>query len=276
MTNYFPLISTKELARIIDNENIIIFDASNGKGSKEHFDKEHISGAIHIDLETELSAIEKDPKNGGRHPLPHPNDFAETLSLKGLKPNDHVVIYDDNNGGIAAARFWWMLKSYGHVNVQVLNGGFTAAKKNGIPMDSERIKSIKSDYPISNWNLPTIDMNEVKIASENVNSLIIDVRNPERYGGISEPIDKKAGHIPSAINIYYFNNMAEDGLFKSSEELVEMYQRTLLNKEEVILHCGSGVTACHTILALNIAGFPFPKLYVGSWSEWSRREDENQ
>ena len=273
MTDYSPLISTKELAKIIENENVFIFDASNGKDSKKRYENEHLRGAIHMDLETELAAIEKDPKNGGRHPLPHPKDFAETLSIKGLRPNNHVIIYDDNNGGIAAARLWWMLKAFGHAKVQVLNGGYSAAKKNGVPIDAEKVITEKSDYPLSNWNLPTIDINGVKIASKNVNSLIIDVRKPERYGGITEPIDKKAGHIPSAINIYYFDNMAEDGLFKSSEELSEIYQDKLMNKEEVILHCGSGVTACHTILALNSAGFPFPKLYVGSWSEWSRRED---
>jgi len=272
MTNYSPLISTEELAKIIGNENVLIFDASNGKDSGERYEKEHIHGAIHVDLETELSSIEKDPKNGGRHPLPQPIDFAKTLSLKGLKSANHVIIYDDNNGGIAAARFWWMLKAFGHSKVQVLNGGLSSAKKNGIPTDTERVHTVKSNYPISNWSLPTIDVNDVKRASESVNSLIIDVRKPERYSGISEPIDKKAGHIPSAINIYYFDNMAENGLFKTSEEIKEMYTEVLESKNEIIVHCGSGVTACHTILALHSAGFPFPKLYVGSWSEWSRRE----
>ena len=270
--NNSPLISAKDLLQRMNDENLIIVDASNGKESKKRYEKEHILDAIHVDLETQLSSIKKDPTNGGRHPLPKEEVFAITLSSLGIHPYHDVVIYDDNNGGVAAARFWWMLKSYGHKNVQVLNGGLTSAKSAGITMSSEVRKIEKTEYPISNWNLPLIEMNDVEKASLDSKSLIIDVRSPERYAGINEPIDLKAGHIPSAINIPFAENMGEDGKFKSIEEIKEMYASVLDAKNEIIIHCGSGVTACHTILALNSAGFDFPKLYVGSWSEWSRRE----
>ncbi len=267
-----PLISVEELARIIDDKNTFIFDASNANGSKERYQKEHIQGAIHVNLETELSAIEKNPKFGGRHPLPKPNIFAKVLSKKGLKPEHLVVIYDDNNGGIAAARFWWMLKAVGHQKVQVLNGGYEKAKSFKISIDDSIVALNETNYPISDWKLPIIDIDGVELASKNENALIIDVRHPERYAGNNEPIDIKAGHIPSAVNFYYFDNMTEDGFFKTPDELKEIYQNLIKNKEEIILHCGSGVTACHTILAMNYAELPFPKLYVGSWSEWSRRK----
>ncbi len=266
-----PLISIEDFKSIINDENTIVFDASNGKGSKERYQKEHIHGAIYIDLETELSAIEKDPQNGGRHPLPSSKVFCETLSNKGILPTHHIIIYDDNNGGIAAARFWWMLKSVGHEKVQVLNGGYLLAKKHGLPIDSVVKELGKSTYPVSDWKLPTVNFQQVMVATENKPSVIIDVRAADRYEGVNEPIDKKAGHIPSAKNVHYFKNISEDGLFKSKNELIELYQAILMDKDEVIVHCGSGVTACHTILAMVSAGLPFPKLYVGSWSEWSRR-----
>ncbi len=267
-----PLISVKDFFSIMNEKEIVIIDASNGKGSKERFFVEHITNAIHVDLETQLSTPTEDASVGGRHPLPSEEKFAKVLSSLGVSPGSKVIIYDDNNGGIASARFWWMLIAFGHEKVQVLNGGFKKAKEFDVPLSSAVSEVNPTNYPVRNWNLPTVTFEEMKKASKNENALIIDVRSPERYAGITEPIDKKAGHIPSAINLPYADNMNEKGLFKSPEELKEMYAPLFKKHKEVIVHCGSGVTACHTILAMKSAGLSFPKLYVGSWSEWSRRE----
>lgn len=269
-----PLITTEELLRIYKNSDVLIFDASGGKDAKSNYEKEHLQGAYFIDLNHQLADIQKDLSIGGRHPLPVIADFARILTEFGVTKDKHVIIYDDNNGSNASARFWWMLKSAGHEKVQVLNGGLNVAKKNGFPTTAlqETINSASKPYPITQWLLPTIELNEVERISENPSYLVIDVRDKIRYDGIHEPIDLIAGHIPGAINIPFSENLDQDGLFLSPTVLKEKYNAALKDKktENIIIHCGSGVTACHTLLALDYAGLGIPKLYVGSWSEWSR------
>ena len=172
------------------------------------------------------------------------------------------------------------LKSFGVEKVQVLSGGFQTAEKAGIPLKSgEEIFEKTSFILKENWSWPTSTLEEVeKEISEN-SATVIDVRDAYRYRGESEPIDLVAGHIPGAINIPFSENLDENGEFLSPEILKEKYQQFLADAspqlnmtKKLIIHCGSGVTACHTILALDYVGFPIPNLYVGSWSEWSRRE----
>jgi thiosulfate/3-mercaptopyruvate sulfurtransferase len=206
--------------------------------------------------------------------LPKIETFAKTLTDLGISKDKHVIIYDDNNGSNAAARFWWMLKSVGHNKVQVLNGGLNHAKNANFPMSSkvEYINRTSESYHISNWNLPTIEINEVERISHDLNYLVVDVRSKERYEGKNEPIDLIAGHIPGAINIPFTENLDENGLFLKPDALRKIYEPIFkeIKTENIIVHCGSGVTACHTLLALNYADMEIPKLYVGSWSEWSR------
>jgi thiosulfate/3-mercaptopyruvate sulfurtransferase len=206
--------------------------------------------------------------------LPDINTFAKTLSDLGISKNNHVVLYDDKNGSNASARFWWMLKSVGHEKVQVLNGGLNQAKKHNFPLSSkiEIIKSFSEPYQIDQWHLPTIEINELEKISQNQNYLVVDVRDKERYDGLFEPIDLIAGHIPGAINIPFTENLNENGLFLQPKELRSKYKLIIgeIAPENIIVHCGSGVTACHTILALTYAEMETPKLYIGSWSEWSR------
>lgn len=269
-----PIIEVDELLEIYKNFDVMIFDVSNGKNAKANYETEHLEGAFFIDLNTQLADIKSDFSDGGRHPLPTKETFANTLTDIGISKDKHIVIYDDKNGSNASARFWWMLKSVGHKKVQVLNGGLNQAKKNNFPLSSkwEITKRASEPYQIDQWHLPTIEINEVEKASQNPNYLIVDVRDKERYEGKIEPIDLIAGHIPEAINIPFTENLDESGLFLNPNALKNKYKAIFgaMKAENIIVHCGSGVTACHTLLALDYAEMEIPKLYVGSWSEWSR------
>lgn len=268
-----PIITPSELKNLV-TENLIILDARVGKEVYQNYLNKHIKGARFIDLDKDLADIGEDAAFGGRHPLPAVEKFAETLSNLGVSEGSHLVIYDDKNGSNAAARAWWMLKSFGFDNVQVLDGGFQNAEKEGLEFSSgeeivEKAELIKKD----NWLLPTSVLETVENELINHSSTVIDVRDAYRYHGESEPIDLIAGHIPGAINIPFSENLDENGNFLKPEILKDKYLKLLEGKpENLIIHCGSGVTACHTILALDYTGFKIPNLYVGSWSEWSRRE----
>ncbi|MCJ0743904.1 sulfurtransferase [Pedobacter montanisoli] len=269
-----PIIEVAELLKQYKMPDLVLVDASNGKNARSNYENAHLEGAIFVDLDSNLAAIKSDPADGGRHPLPDIKDFAKTLANMGISKQSHVVIYDDKNGSNAAARFWWMLKAVGHEKTQVLNGGLNEAKRNHFPLSSkaEPVKTIMEPYPVENWKLPIAQMDEVEAVSTDPDHLIIDVRDAQRYAGITEPIDLIAGHIPGATNIPFTENLDGNGLFLNPEELKTKYEQKFnhINPKNIIVHCGSGVTACHTLLAIAYAGLHIPKLYVGSWSEWSR------
>lgn len=275
MQNLSPIIEVDELMQISENQNLRIFDVRTGSNAKENYIKKHLEYSVFVDLNSDLAEID-DPKNGGRHPLPTFEDFIKTLGKLGIDKDSHVVIYDDKNGANAAARFWWMLRAVGHKKVQVLNGGLPVAQNQNYPLSSveEYYPETKyiSDY--QDWQLPQVWIDDVKKASQDSDSMIVDVRESQRFDGIMEPIDLVAGHIPNAHNFPFIDNLDEKGLFKSPEVLRNLYSELFDNyeKSKIIFHCGSGVTACHSLLALNYAGFDIPNLYVGSWSEWSRNE----
>ena len=275
MQNLSPIIQVDELMQISENQNLRIFDVRTGSNAKENYNKKHLEYSVFVDLNSDLAEID-DPKNGGRHPLPKFEDFIKILGELGIDKNSHVVIYDDKNGANAAARFWWMLRAVGHKNVQVLNGGLQVAQNQNYPLSSveEYYPETKfiSDY--QDWQLPQVWIDDVKKASQDSDSMIVDVRESQRFDGIMEPIDLVAGHIPNAQNFPFIDNLDEKGLFKSPEVLRNLYSELFDNyeKSKIIFHCGSGVTACHSLLALDYAGFDIPNLYVGSWSEWSRNE----
>lgn len=268
-----PILSSAEL-KSLPTENLIILDARTGKEVYQNYLEKHIRGAKFIDLDKDLADIGKDAAFGGRHPLPSIGRFAETLSDLGITQDSHIVVYDDKNGSNAAARAWWMLRAFGLGKVQVLDGGMQAAEKNGVEFSAGKESAVKT--PVikkEHWDLPVSSLENVENELKNNNSVVIDVRDAYRYRGESEPIDLIAGHIPGAINIPFSENLDEEGNFLKPEILKKKYSKLLENKPgHLIVHCGSGVTACHTILALDYAGFEIPDLYVGSWSEWSRRE----
>jgi len=269
-----PIISPSELKDIFQNPNLIILDARAGKNMYQTYLEKHIKGARFIDLDKDLAEIGDNAAFGGRHPLPGIERFVETLEGLGIAEDSHVVIYDDKNGANAAARAWWMLRSFGFQNVQVLDGGIQSAEKEGIEFSAGEEIFKKADLiKTEGWLLPVKTLEDVENELINHSSTVVDVRDAYRYRGESEPIDLVAGHIPGAINIPFSENLDENGNFLKPEILKEKYIQILKDKpQHLIIHCGSGVTACHTILALDYAGFPIPDLYVGSWSEWSRRE----
>lgn len=268
-----PLISATELASILNNEKLVLIDARSGPNARVKYEKEHLAGALHVDLDKDLADVKPDAANGGRHPLPEPEKFAALLGRLGIGHDSRVVVYDDMSGANAASRFWWMLRAAGHAHVQVLNGGFQAAVAASIPVSGAEEQAKQADpYPFKAWELPTITMEEVAKAAHDPDYLVVDVRDAARYRGETEPIDLVAGHIPGAVNIPFQTNLAQDGTYLSPEALREKYVAAMdgRDREHVVVHCGSGVTACHTALAMDYAGLGIPTLYVGSWSEWSR------
>lgn len=266
-----PIIGVEKLLAL-DQSQYILLDVS--AGSKPRYDEAHLAGAFYIDLNADLANI-GDYAKGGRHPLPELEDFYDLLESLGVTNESHIVLYDDKNGANAAARMWWMLRSIGHEKVQVLNGGYKAAVAANFPISADVPVSKPSKYILTDsWHLPTVIIDEVELAQGRAENVIVDVRDADRYAGLTEPIDLVAGHIPGAINIPFTENLDAEGLFLPANVLKEKYGSILadVKTEDVIVHCGSGVTACHTLLALDYAGIGIPKLYIGSWSEWSRSD----
>ncbi|GEP51876.1 sulfurtransferase [Flavobacterium noncentrifugens] len=273
--NIPSIIQAQALANLYQTQKIIIAEAGNGAAARQDYDQLHLQNALYLDLDSQLAEVPENAANGGRHPLPKIEKFGETLISLGISKDDHIIIYDRKNGANAAARFWWMLKSAGFEKVQVLNGGFQAALQANLPMDDHLVIPQKvNPYPVDSWKLPTVGIKEVEAFASDPKSIVIDVREPIRYDGKTEPIDLVAGHIPGAINIPFAENLNANGEFLSPEVLRSKYERALngTDPENIAVHCGSGVTACHTLLAMDYAGLKIPNLYVGSWSEWSRNE----
>ncbi|WP_439555739.1 sulfurtransferase [Dyadobacter sp.] len=267
------IITADDFKSMRAGEALTLIDARGGADAAERYRAEHLENAFLVDLETDLSEKGEDAAKGGRHPLPEPGKFSELLGRLGISPEQTVIVYDDKKGANAAARFWWMLKAAGHDKVYVVSGGLDALKAAGVPVtDKIPEQPAAANYSITAWQLPTVDIDYISQISTDPAFMVIDVREHYRYIGESEPIDLVAGHIPGAVNIPYTSNLNENGEFRSVEELAAKYKEALGNRtpEQVVVHCGSGVTACHTLLALAEAGLEGAALYVGSWSEWSR------
>lgn len=268
-----PLIEITD-PRVFDPATILI-DVRAGADARSRYLAGHLPNAVFATLDDDLASHPDDPAYGGRHPLPSLADFAATLGKWGVTPDSHVIIYDDKAAAMGGARLWWMLRAIGHKNVQVLNGGLKAAVDAGVKLSTDDYQpKAAAAYPVPAAYNGTADIEEVGAAVKNDERVVIDVRENARYIGQVEPLDLIAGHIPGADNLFYAKNMGEDGKYLPAEQLAELYKGTIghVKPENVIVHCGSGVTACHTLLGMASAGIEGPKLYVGSWSEWSRRD----
>ncbi len=281
MTRTDPLLAIRELVSSLTDPSAapVVIDA---RRSREAYLGSHLAGARWVDLDRELAGPAADPAHGGRHPLPSPAAFARTLSRLGVSPTSSVVVYDDQGGAISAARLWWMLRSFGHAQVRVLDGGWQAieeaARLGSLATDGVAVPDAWSGegeppYPVREWTGATADLDAVELARTDPSSVVIDVRAADRYRGQLETLDPIAGHVAGAINAPYAESLGSDGRFLDATTLRDRYERLLEGRalERVIVHCGSGVTACHTLLALERAGLPGARLYVGSWSEWCRR-----
>jgi len=247
---------------------VIMCDVVAGPNARSTYIEEHVEGALWVDLETQPSAPYEDPSALGRHPLPTPQTFAHTLGTLGIAPDSTVVLYDRTCGIMAAARMWWMLRAMGHQKVAVVDGGLQALKNIGLPIATGDVVPVPTTYPttLMQYQWPLVDMEDIAPAIAS-GKCLVDVRAAARYEGVGEPIDPVAGHIPGAINMP-LTEVISRGQFRSAEALHSHFQS--LQEKEVIVHCGSGVTACHTILALVHADYPVPALYNGSWSQWCR------
>ncbi|TBL72663.1 sulfurtransferase [Paenibacillus thalictri] len=256
-----------------NDEHVVIADCRfvMGKPSagQESYTADHIPGAVYFDLDRHLS----DPvgEHGGRHPLPDMQAFAEQLGAAGIDNHSTVIVYDDQ-GGAMASRLWWMLTYLGHQKVFLLDGGYTKWKEAGYPVTDEATTPHSTVYKAQPQTQLLASMEEVKQRIGQVGTVLVDSRENRRYLGLEEPLDKAAGHIPGAKSYFWKDALNEQGDWKSSEALQERF-KDLSRDEEIIVYCGSGVTACPNVLALKEAGFNNVRLYAGSWSDWISYSD---
>jgi thiosulfate/3-mercaptopyruvate sulfurtransferase len=264
------LISVAQLRESLDNPALVVFDCRHDlmqpdKGAQAYRES-HVPGARFAHSDRDLSG----PKTAktGRHPLPDPALFMAWLGANGVDAAKQVVAYD-YAGGASATRLWWMLRWLGHEAVAVLDGGWEAWTAAGAPVTSQA-PSITPTIFAGAPKAMSVDAGFVLAHLGDPAVTVLDARAPERYRGETEPIDPVAGHIPGALNRLYKNNLDASGRFKSADTLRGEFQALLGGRtpEQIVHQCGSGVSACHNILAMEIAGLPGSRLYPGSWSEW--------
>jgi thiosulfate/3-mercaptopyruvate sulfurtransferase len=267
-----PLIDAHALRALLTGEAppVVLdasFDLADPGAGERAYAAAHIPGSLHVDLDRDLCAA-KTGRNG-RHPLPERRTFANTVAAWGVGPGRQVVVLD-RQGGMYAARLWWMLRWLGHAEVAVLDGGFAAwLAAGGEAATSPGSATPAAPYP--ERPLLVASVNAAELASRLGRSGLLDARSPERFRGDKEPIDPVAGHIPGALNRFHATNLAPSGRFKPAAQLREEFTALLGTRApgELVHSCGSGVTACHNLLAMEHAGLGGSLLYPGSWSEWS-------
>lgn len=266
-----PLVSADQLAAHLSDPNWRIFDCrhdleNTGYGAKAYA-RGHIPGALFLHLDRDLAGAQTG--GNGRHPLPARQAFAAKMAACGVGPDTQVVGYD-NEGSVFAARLWWMLRWIGHARVAVLDGGMPCWRRNKLPFDTEL-----PSYPLAPLvvrpGVEPVSADDVLARLGDDRMLILDARAPERFSGEQENLDPVGGRIPGAVNRFHFDNLDDAGcLFKPAAQLRAEFEQALAGREpsNVIQQCGSGVTACHNLLAMEVAGLSGSRLYVGSWSEW--------
>ena len=266
-----PLISATELADRLDDPAWVVVDCrfalTDPEAGRAAYRREHIPGARYAHLDNDLARA-PGPVDG-RHPLPSAEEFAATLGAWGISNASSVAVYDDASGAIAA-RLWWMLRWVGHRAAFVLDGGLKAWEAAGLPMDQEiprmraveyAVREVRRDWVVSTDRVP---VEQAKGAA------LVDARAPERFQGAAEPIDPVAGHIPGAINWPFSEALLTDGTMRPADELHARLGHLADRPGGFIAMCGSGVTACHLLLAASAAGLGDGRIYIGSWSEWIR------
>ena len=265
-----PLVDIQWLQAHLKNPNLVIIDCrfalSDPQKGRQDYLSGHIPGATYLDLEQDLSSPVE--QHGGRHPLPDLDAFVRKLERLGIssQPATSVIAYDATKGAFAA-RLWWLLRFLGHEAVAVLDGGFPAWQAAKLPLTSAIPRESSGHFtPVlqTDW---VVDRAAIIAAQTQRNKALIDARSPERYQGLHEPIDPIAGAIPQAANFFWQTNLNEEGYFKSSVELAQLWQ-SMPPADESLYYCGSGVTACVNLLAQAILQNTMPRLYVGGWSDW--------
>jgi len=270
---YTTLIQVPELAALINDHKVAVLDCrhelSRPDWSDQAYAESHIPTAVQAHLDRDLSS--PITASSGRHPLPDVTKFAETLGRWGIDNNLQVVAYDQGNG-VYASRAWWLLRWLGHTKVAVLDGGFAAWQEAGLPVTRDPAKSTARQFAPAVSNDAALSTAEVQQALARDSIALIDARGTDRFAGENETIDPVAGHVPGASNRPFAKNVDGRGRFLPPSELRRQWSHTLgtRNAHDVVAMCGSGVSACHNLLALEIAGMPGARLYAGSWSEWIR------
>ena len=271
---YATLISAADLAAHASDANLLIVDCrhdlTNPDAGLDAYRAGHIPDARFAHLDQILSGAKtgSDGKFKGRHPLPERQDFIDAMRVIGVNANTQVVAYDAH-GGMFAARLWWLLRWVGHVQVAVLDGGLQAWQAQGGAVTTEMPPATRGDLQEQPSLVTTIDADDVLDNLDSKAMTVVDARAADRYRGENETLDAVGGHIPGAKNRFFKDNLAADGSFKSPETLRAEWSALIDNPQTAIMQCGSGVTACHNLLALEVAGLPGARLYPGSWSEWS-------
>lgn len=265
------LVSTQELARHLDDPDWVVIDTRHDLTDSNRGPRVYIEGHIpdahfvHVDRDLAGPATGKN----GRHPLPDIETFAKKMSRCGITAGRQVVVYDDM-GGNWAVRLWWMLRWLGHENVALLDGQFPKWKKEIRPVQKDPPPPRSGKFvpkPGLGW---TVDAPFIEYFRKRADGALIDARNAERFNGVNEPVDPVAGRIPGAVNRFWQHNLDPDGLFKQPEVLRKEFLQIIGNTpaNQTVHMCGSGVTACHNIFAMELAGLNGSRLYPGSWSEW--------
>lgn len=269
--NFSTLVSSAQLAQHINDPNWVIFDCrftlSDPDSGHRAYLAGHIPSARYANLNNDFSA-EVTPLSG-RHPLPDPQLLASKLSRWGVNGSKQIVVYDDSFGSMAS-RMWWVLRWLGHPSVALLDGGVQRWIRDGHPITTEIPAITPAEFIAQPDNSMWVDANCIEEALRSDKCLIIDARSEERFSGEREALDKVAGHIPGSINYPFEDNLDMGGTYMSAQELKEAYLDLLngVEPERVVHMCGSGVTACHSIIAMEHAGLTGTRLYPGSWSEW--------
>lgn len=271
--NYTTLIEATELAQHCDDPDWVILDCrhdlSNPNQGRVVYAENHIPGAqfAHLDFDLSGNKISAIGAFCGRHPLPDRELFVARMRAWGVNNHTQLVAYDAQ-GGMFAARLWWLARWLGLSSVAVLDGGYPAWREAGLPvstgMPAARHGTLNAQAPLV--SLATTSEVEANILTRS--RVLVDARSPDRFRGENETLDPVGGHIPGAVNRFFKNNLLPDGGFKSPEQLRSEWERLITEPHNAIMQCGSGVTACHNLLALEIAGLPGAALYAGSWSEW--------
>lgn len=270
---YQTIVSSDVLLNYLPDPAWVIIDCrfslADPEAGRRAWRSSHISGAHYAHLDEELS----DPvtAHSGRHPLPALDDLSRVVGSWGVTPKSQVVAYDAA-GGAVAARLWWLLRWLGHRDVAVLDGGWQQWRCLAYPVTQSQPVELRSCYPMTNESQAWLSSDEVHRALEDDAILLIDARAAERFAGQVEPIDPVAGHIPGAVNRPQQLNLDKSGRLKPAWQLRDEFEALLADRspDEVVHMCGSGVTACHNLLAMEYAGLVGSRLYPGSWSEWIR------
>ena len=267
---YTTLVATELLAAHLDDWAIVDcrFDLQREDWGREEYRAGHIPGAIYASLNDDLSAARTG--TNGRHPLPSVDALAATFGRLGIDRTTQVVVYDQDSG-LFASRLWWSLRYLGHDAVALLDGGWAKWVREGRPTrrgDESRRPAAFAATPRPDLH---VGIDEVVARLRDPRTILVDARGPDRFEGRSETIDPVAGHIPGATNHFYKSNLADDGTMLPPDALRENFARLLSGRapDEAVMYCGSGVSACHNLLAMEHAGLRGTKLYPGSWSEWS-------